>query len=137
MYDTQKMHVITLTHAGIGGLLSFLLGLVVVYGTLDIQDGILHTIHMRIPLVGSIVQHQSLIEYMVAALRDKGMYIHIDVQNQKYGQTIQCKITDWEILALLTHRLAETYHIVQVSKYSTYQNMKSDLMNTIREETGV
>lgn len=50
-FGERDTTLIQLTHAGHGGLLSFLCGLVIAYGNIDQEDEVLHTIHISLPLI--------------------------------------------------------------------------------------
>jgi hypothetical protein len=132
--DEDKM-LVTLTHAGHSGLISFLFGLVLAYGKIDREDEVMHTIHMSIPLVGSIAQRVYLINHVVEALAGVGIYIQTSIQDQHHGQVMQLMITDWEALCIVRQRLAESFGITSASKYTTYVSIKDELLQFLQTET--
>jgi hypothetical protein len=63
------------------------------------------SLHITIPLVGSITTREPYIHKIISVLQDHGMYISVQTQNQSFGQSLQIRITDREIIAIFAHWL--------------------------------
>lgn len=129
--DQEKMFV-SLTHAGHAWALSFIYGLVLGYGEIELDEEGLHGMRIYLPLVGTIVNHVDLIKKVVDYIGQLGMYIRIHMQDTTYGQHMSIHIRDWELLSILTRWIDES---VAITKMNTAKALKKNLIARLNTTT--
>jgi len=131
-YPSIDVFKVNLTHQWIGWALSFLWWVCLAYGGIahkDIQDHI----HVTVPMIWSITTHHDYILAVIHMLQQHGMYVHIQAQDQSFWQSLQIRITDWEILTIFAHRLEHDIHTVMRKK--TYESIKKKVLHWLGKQT--
>ena len=129
--DLEKFS-IWLSHWWISCVLSYLWWLCMWYGDVCFSS-MPDSLHITIPLVGSITTREPYIHKIISVLQDHGMYISVQTQNQSFGQSLQIRITDREIIAIFAHWLWYTQE--QVLRKKTYEHMKKWLIAWLQKQT--
>lgn len=123
---------VALLHEWITAPLSYLWWLCVGYGDVYF-DAMPDSLHVTIPLVWSIASREAYIHKVLHCLQDHGMYISVQTQNQSLGQSLQIRITDWEVITIFAHWL--WYSQDKVLRKKTYEHMKKWFIAWLEKQT--
>lgn len=109
-------------------MLSFVFGLFLAYGSMQEKDGVVYRFQRTVPLVGSIVGYQSVIERVVKALADHGIYIHIETTDTSYGGKIVLSSDDHELLVQVVKRFGEDVESTSIASLQRMTFCKTELV---------
>ena len=115
---------------------SFLFGLVLVYGELEADEGVLHSIRLPIPLVGSLVGLQEQLEKILVLLEKEGVFFQMRTQTTQLGQLLELTIQDRELLQQFTYWLAPVYGEITVSRVQAKEKLQASLFSFVEEQQG-
>ena len=111
--------------------ISFLFGLVLVYGTFQIKDWDLRAIKTQIPLFGQYMDKQDIIDEILDVLAENGLYVNRNIQDTNDGIIYEITSSDYELLDFFANFYEPIEKWLKISKYSEVQNIKQDLIKFI------
>ncbi|MCF7835161.1 hypothetical protein K9M48_03855 [Candidatus Gracilibacteria bacterium] len=114
---------------GITSIFSFLFGLVLIYGKMDIKNGDLVSIKIHIPLFGQYIKYKEELDSLLKFLQEDGIFISRSIVQNKDGITYQISSSDYEFLGSLAYFYQSIEKIQKILKQETTENIKSELIN--------
>ncbi len=112
--------------------ISFLFGLVLVYGNLQIKDWDLKAIKVQIPLFGKYMEAQDIIDEMVAVLAENGLYVNKNILRTDDGIIYELTSSDYELLQHFARFYEPIEKWLKISKYDDVLNIKKELIEFIK-----
>lgn len=112
--------------------ISFLFGLVLVYGNLQIKDWDLKAIKVQIPLFGKYMEDQDIIDEMVSVLAENGLYVNKNIQRNDDWIIYELTSSDYEILQHFTRFYEPIEKWLKISKYDDVCEIKKTLIEFIK-----
>lgn len=104
-------------------ILSFLFGLVVFYGNIDISKNVLKNIKINLPLWGQFSHYEESLNIIKEKLAQEGLFISTKVQKNWDINTYQISISDYEILEIMGEWYKNIEKISEINKHT--QNKKA------------
>ena len=80
----------------------------------------IYNIQISLPIIGTIAQHEELVQSAVRSLQSSRYQIEIDQQPQQVGYTLQITCTDPEIIDLYLHRMGVDGFTIVPDKHEDY-----------------
>jgi len=114
-----------------GDILSYLFGLIVIYGKFDGKKWELNSIKIQIPLAGQFMAHQERFDDMIKKLQTKGIFIKADKLPNKNGIVYQISSNDYELLEIFAHRYEPVEKFEKITKREFTEEMKTKLIEFI------
>jgi hypothetical protein len=112
--------------------LSFLLGLIHLYGKLDIKNGELLSIKAHIPLFGQFLKYEQLLDNMKNTLAAQGMFINTSIQKNNEGIVYQISCNDYEILQNIAQYHKGIENINKIPKYDLMLDVKQEIITFVQ-----
>lgn len=112
--------------------ISFLFGLVLVYGNLQIKDWDLKAIKVQIPLFGKYLDKQDIIEETLAVLSENGLYVNKNIQRTDDGIIYELTSSDYELLQHFARFYEPIEKWLKISKYDEVWDIKNQLIEFIQ-----
>lgn len=117
--------------------LSFLFGLIHIYGKLDIKNGELSSIKAHIPLFGQFLKYEELFEKMKNMLAKQGMFINTSIQKNAEGIVYQISCNDYEILQNIAQYYKSIENINKIPKYDLTLDIKKQLIEFVQTNADI
>ena len=115
-----------------GKYLSFLFGLVSLYGKMDIKKGELISIKIHIPLFGQFLKYEERFETMKKELAQEGIFINTSIQKNNNGIIYQISCNDYELLKNFADYAKSIEKIDKIPKYDLALEYKKQLIEFIQ-----
>ena len=112
--------------------ISFLFGLVLVYGTFQIKDWDLRAIKAQIPLFGQFVENQDIIQESIDVLSENGIYINKNIQHSDDGIIIELTSSDFELLEFFANFYEPIEKWLKINKIKELEQVKDELIEFIK-----
>lgn len=112
--------------------ISFLFGLVLVYGNFQIKDGDLKAIKVQIPLFGKYMEGQDIIDEMLNVLAENGLYTKKNIQRTDDGIVYEITSSDYELLQHFARFYEPIEKWLKISKYDDVLNVKKELIEFVK-----
>lgn len=112
--------------------ISFLFGLVLVYGNIQIKDWDLKAIKVQIPLFGKYLDKQDIIVETLAVLSENGLYVNKNIQRTDDGIIYELTSSDYELLQHFLRFYEPIEKWLKISKYDEVWNIKNQLIEFIK-----
>lgn len=117
--------------------LSFLFGLVLLYGKMDIKKGELISIKIHIPLFGQFLKYEEKFEAMKKELWQEGIFINTSIQKNNNGIIYQISCNDYEVLKNFADYAKSIEKIDKIPKYDLTLEYKKQLIEFIETNTEI
>lgn len=112
--------------------ISFLFGLVLVYGNFQIKEWDLKAIKVQIPLFGKYIEKQDIIDETLAVLAENGLYVNKNIQRTDDGIIYELTSSDYELLQHFARFYEPIEKWLEISKYNDVLNVKKELIGYIK-----
>lgn len=112
--------------------ISFLFGLVLAYGNMQIKDWDLKAIKVQIPLFGKYIEKQDIIDETLAVLAENGLYVNKNIQRTDDGIIYELTSSDYELLQHFARFYEPIEKWLKISKYDDVLSVKRELIEYIK-----
>lgn len=133
-HETQEM---TKNTEQTDTILSYLFGLVIMYGKLDAKKGELSSIKIQLPLFWQYLNQQEMLDKIVQQLQQEGLFVKADKLANNNGITYQISSNDYELLEILTKWYEPIEKFEQITKSVFTQEMKARLIEFLETNTEI
>lgn len=116
-------------------ILSFLFGLAIFYGNIDISKKILKNIKINLPLWGQFSHYEESLDSIKNDLSQQGLFISTKIQKNWDISTYQITISDYEILEIMWTRYKNIEKISEINKHTQNKKAIEKLEEFINNET--
>ncbi|MFZ2151310.1 MAG: hypothetical protein WAZ12_01540 [Candidatus Absconditicoccaceae bacterium] len=117
--------------ANIGNILSFLFGLVLIYGKMDIKNGEIIGIKIHIPLFGQYIKYKESIDEIIKNLQNEGIFLNHSILQNGDGIVYQINSGDYELLGSFVNFYQSVEKVQKIFKQEFTEKAKSELINFI------
>jgi hypothetical protein len=111
--------------------LSFLFGLVLVYGKFEIKNNNLNSIKVHLPLFGQFIKYEQELNRIKESLAKEGIFISTSTQPSTDGIVYQISSNDYELLNNFAEYYKAIENIEKIPKYDLAQETKTQLIEFI------
>lgn len=112
-------------------ILSYVFGLILLYGKFDAKKGELASIKIQIPLFGQYLAQQDMIDKIIKDLQQDSIFLKADKLTNNNGITYQISSNDYELLEICAKWYEPVEKFEKISKREFADEMKSKLMSFI------
>jgi hypothetical protein len=112
-------------------MLAYLFGLTLLYGKWEAKNKELASIKIQIPLAGQHLAHQEILDTMIKAIQEKGMFFKTDKLQNRNGIVYQISSNDYELLEIWAKWYEAVEKFEKISKREFTQEMKTTLVEFI------
>jgi hypothetical protein len=112
-------------------ILSFLFGLTLVYGKLEIKKNSLNGIKVHLPLFGQFIKYEKELNNIKESLAKEGIFISTSIQKTNDGSIYQISSNDYELLNNFAEYYKAIENIEKIPKYDLTQETKIQLIEFI------
>ncbi len=112
--------------------ISFLFGLVLVYGNFQTKNGDLKAIKIQIPLFGKYMDKKDILDETLEILAENGLYINKNIQKTDDGIIYELTSSDYELLQYLARFYEPIEKWLKISKYDEVNKLKKNLIEFIQ-----
>lgn len=112
--------------------ISFLFGLVLAYGNMQIKDWDLKAIKVQIPLFGKYIEKQDIIDETLAVLAENGLYVNKNIQRTDDGIIYELTSSDYELLQHFARFYEPIEKWLKISKHDDVLSVKKELIEYIK-----
>ena len=112
--------------------ISFLFGLVLIYGNLQIKDWDLKAIKVQIQLFGKYMEDQDILDEIVSVLAENGLYVNKNIQRNDDWIIYELTSSDYEILQHFARFYEPIEKWLKISKYDDVYEVKKTLIEFIQ-----
>lgn len=112
-------------------LLSYLFGLVLVYGKLEIKKNSLNSIKVHLPLFGQFIKYEQELDSIKESLIKEWIFITSSIQETNDGSIYQISSNDYELLSNFAEYYKAIENIEKIPKYDLAQETKIQLIEFI------
>jgi hypothetical protein len=109
--------------------LSYLFGLVLLYGKLDAKKGELASIKIQIPLFGQYLSHQETLDKIIKDIQQEGIFLKADTLTNKNGIIYQISSNDYELLEIFATWYTPVEKFEKINKRDFTNEMKIKLID--------
>ena len=120
-----------ITNIGMTGMFSFLFGLVLIYGKMDIKNWEIIWIKIHIPLFGQYIKYKEELDEMIKNLQDEWIFLNHSVVQNGDWITYQINSSDYELLWSFVNFYQSVEKIKKILKQESTEKIKSELINFI------
>lgn len=110
---------------------SFLFGLVLVYGKIDIKNDAIIWIKIHIPLFGQYVKYKDELDEMINNLQENWVFLNRSIVQNGDGIIYQINSSDYELLWSFINFYQSVEKIQKILKQELTEKIKSDLIHFI------
>lgn len=121
----------------LGAVLSFLLGLVVLYGKFAAKWWELQSCKIQLPLFGQYLKFQEKLDEMVKNLQAEWMFFVVDRLQTNNGIIYQVSCTDWEVLELFAKWYEPVEKFEKITKRDFTEEMKKSLLEFVKNDSQI
>lgn len=111
--------------------LSFLFGLVLVYGKFEVKNNSLNSIKVHLPLFGQFIKYEQELNKIKESLAKEGIFISTSTQPSTDGIVYQISSNDYELLNNFAEYYKAIENIEKIPKYDLAQETKIQLIEFI------
>ncbi|MDR0282386.1 MAG: hypothetical protein LBI53_03610 [Candidatus Peribacteria bacterium] len=101
---------------GIEKNISFLFGLVVLFGKFESKEGQLNSIKIHLPLFGQYLSIQEKLEGMIVMLQQQGIFLQWSKNEQQGTTSFQISSNDYELLQIFADWYKPVENFTQITK---------------------
>jgi hypothetical protein len=123
--------------AGTEKRLSFLFGLVLLYGKFDVKNEELASCKIQLPLFGQYLKHADILDGMIKQLQEHGMFLKSDKLQTSNGIIYQISCTDYEVLEVFAKWYESVEKFEKITKRDFTDDMKKSLLEFIKTENQI
>lgn len=116
-------------------IISFLFGLVILYGKVDVSKEVLKNTKINLPLWGQFSHYEELLDSIKKQLAQEGLFISTKVQKNWDISTYQISISDYEILEIMGEWYKNIEKISEINKHTQNKKAIKKLEEFINNET--
>ena len=117
--------------------MSFLFGLVLVYGSIDIKNWNLKSIKIQVPLFGTYREKSELLDMIVESISGENIFLKTSVQETNDGIVYQITSSDFELLQIFARFYEPIEKWLEISKYTDTLKIKEELMEFLNTNTEI
>ena len=117
--------------------ISFLFGLWIVYGDLNIKQNDLKSIKIQIPLFGSFQGNEDIIDESLKTLIDNNIFFKKNIQKTNDGIVYQITSSDNELLEIFAKFYQGIEKWIQISKVSELEKVKNELVKFLENNQDI
>ena len=117
--------------------ISFLFGLVLVYGTFQIKNWDLRAIKTQIPLFGQYMDKQDIIDEILDVLAENWLYVNRNIQDTNDGIIYEITSSDYELLEFFANFYEPIEKWLKISKYEEVQDIKNNLIDFLSSNSDI
>ena len=110
-------------------MLSYIFGLMLIYGKVDAKKGELASIKIQIPLFGQYLAQQEMLDKIMNELQQSGIFLKSDKLTNKNGITYQISSNDYELLEIFAKWYEPIEKFEKITKRDFTQDMKLKLID--------
>jgi hypothetical protein len=118
-------------------IISFLFGLVLTYGKMEIKNWELLSIKAHIPLFGQWVKYKDFFDDMIKELVWQGLFLSTSIVQNGDGIIYQINSSDYELLEYFVHFYQSVEKIEKIFKRDFTQEVKSMLIYFLQTNTEI
>lgn len=143
---TEKGAMIELQHANQDGtskasqtetILSYLFGLVILYGKFDVKKDELVSIKIQLPLFGQYINQQEQLDEIIQKLQQDGIFLRTDKLANSNGITYQISSNDYELLGIFAKWYEPIEKFQKITKRDFTQDMQTKLIDFLETNTEI
>jgi len=97
-------------------IISFLFGLVLLFGKFESKEGQLNSIKIHLPLFGQYLSIQEKLEGMIASLQQQGIFLQWSKNEQQGTTSFQISSNDYELLQIFADWYKPVENFTQITK---------------------
>lgn len=117
--------------------ISFLFGLWLVYGDLNIKNQELKSIKIQIPLFWIFKEHQELIDEIVNTMLDNSIFVKTNITENSDGIIYEITSSDYELLEIFARFYQAIEKRVKITKLSELDKLKNELIEFLRNNQDI
>lgn len=117
--------------ANIGNILSFLFGLVLIYGKMDIKNWEIIWIKIHIPLFGQYIKYKESIDEIIKNLQNEWIFLNHSILQNWDWIVYQINSWDYELLWSFVNFYQSVEKVQKIFKQEFTEKAKSELINFI------
>lgn len=118
-------------------ILSFLYGLLLLYGKFDVKWNELLSLKIQLPLFGQYLSYQEKLDQLVVELQNSGIFIKKDVLETTNGIIYQMSSNDRELLEIFAKWYQSIEKFEKISKRDFTEEMKSKLVAFLVSDSNI
>lgn len=117
------------------GIISFLIGLLIIYGEVHSEWNVIHNATIHISLLWPLAMRNEIIMYCLQRLREDGVYTTNSLLTQREGQLLQITIADREFLETFSSLFRISMPDIVVSGHELSHLQKKSLIAFLSTES--
>ena len=117
--------------------MSFLFGLALVYGNIDIKNWNLKSIKIQVPLFGTYREKSELLDMIVEHISGENIFLKTSVQETNDGIVYQITSSDFELLQIFARFYEPIEKWLEISKHTDTLKIKEELMEFLNTNTEI
>lgn len=117
--------------------MSFLFGLALIYGNIDIRNKNLKSIKIQVPLFGIYKEKSEMLDLIVKSVSENNIFLKTSIQETNDGIVYQITSSDFELLQIFVRFYEPIEKWLEISKYTDTLKIKEELVEFLNTNTEI